>query len=99
MYRGDGSYKASGVILENSLLDLLNLEHEYVSKLNECYKALDIAKKSSLRTNEYTELIKINKEKLDLTRNEIKEYCKKIGIAIIIGDNIDNNRSNNNNSI
>lgn len=76
MYKGDGNYRVEGRALETSFLDLLNSEHERVSRLNESYRALDIAKKCRMRTAEYEKDIKVNTEKLEESRKEIREYIE-----------------------
>jgi hypothetical protein len=81
MYRGDGSYKASEYNNEVSLKELLDIEYELVNKLNEDYRAYEIAKKTSLKTTEYKERIRIGQDKLRQVRMDIKEYCyDKLGL-------------------
>lgn len=72
-YRNNGS-KCKNI--ETSLISLLNKEDTYVSRLNECYRAIEIAKRTDLRTAEYEKDIKSTMEKLKECREEIKDYFK-----------------------
>lgn len=88
-YKGDGSYKVDGRTPEASFIDLLTRENEIVSKINESYSALDVAKKNNLRTGQYTQMIEEYKKKLEDVRLEIKMYCsEKLGIRTDIADRL-----------
>lgn len=93
MYKGDGSYKPYGHEIETSLLDLLNKEADRVSKLNEAYRAYDIARKSNFRLKEYEDTIKIRLEKLEETRIDLKKYFwDKLGFQTDVVDMLYNNK-------
>ena len=83
MYRGDGRYKQvqSEYILEKSLTDMLNIEKELVDNYNSSVRAIEIAKRNNMRTNNYVEDLGKIKTKLDEIRFEIKMYyIDKLGI-------------------
>lgn len=74
MYRGDGSFRTNEITQEESLIDLLHLEKEYVVKYNDRAIAIDIARKNALNvTDLYEELGRIN-EKLTEVRQKIANY-------------------------
>ena len=88
-YKGDGSYKVNGRVPEISFLELINQENSIVSKLNEAYNALDVAKKSNIRTSQYTQMIDEYTNKLEEVRTEIKVYCsEKLGIRTDIAEKL-----------
>lgn len=62
--------------VQESLLDLINLEHSIVSKINEVNAELIKAKRFNLRTNEYTKLLEKNTKKLEEVRNSIRIYLQ-----------------------
>lgn len=62
--------------VQESLLDLINLEHSIVSKINEVNAELYKAKKFNLRTNEYTKLLEKNTKKLEEVRGSIRVYLQ-----------------------
>ena len=59
---------------EVSLLELLNKEEACVKRLNECVRAIDIAKKGGIRSVEYERDTKAAEKKLVECRQDIKEY-------------------------
>lgn len=59
-----------------SLLDLINQEHEVISKINEINAEISKAKRYNLRTNEYNKILLKNKSKLEEIRNSIKIYLQ-----------------------
>lgn len=76
MYKGDGSFKTKEVQTQKSLIDLLVLEKEYVTKYNDRAIGIEYAKKNSMKMTElYEELGKIE-VKLNNVRQEIAEYLQ-----------------------
>lgn len=66
-----------------SLMQLLNNEHAIVSKLNEVNKALEVAKSSNLRCNEYIKQRDSLNTQLTKAREEINKYLtEKIQIQL-----------------
>lgn len=76
MFRGEQVNKQLEGLenLEVSLLGLLTKEDELVDQYNSSVRAYALAKKNSMRTNEYkNEMVKI-KDKLDDVRIDIKTH-------------------------
>ena len=83
MYQGDGSYRQiqSEYKIEKSLIEMLNIEKELVDKYNSSVRAIEIAKRNCMRTNNYIDDLNRIQSKLDEIRFEIKMYhIDKLGI-------------------
>lgn len=67
--------------VQTSLLELLQEEHELISKINEVNSVIIVAKRGGLRTAEYTKMLEAHNESLIIVREKIKQYLlHNIGI-------------------
>lgn len=69
--------KQSCSYVQVSLFQLLSNEHAIISKLNEVNKALEVAKSSNLRCNEYIKQKDSLNTQLAEARSEIKKYLEE----------------------
>lgn len=89
MYHGDGSFKTKEIATQESLIELLFIEKEYVDKYNNIAIAIDLAKKNNLRAGEYYKDLDKIKESLDNVRNKITVYFnEKLNIKTTIADQL-----------